>query len=105
MNRRFDYSDVIAVLACIAIAVMSIISYLYTSRFGYEVCTGVFCAVVNCPLASILLSVELFGSEYLPFFAITAVVSYMLSGYYGLYSSQKIIYSKTRTEYIDAHTH
>ena len=28
-------------------------------------------------------------------------VSYMLSGYYGLYSEQKIVYSKFKTEYID----
>ena len=41
----------------------------------------------------------------MPYYLITIAVSYMLSGYYGLYSSQKIIYSKTRTEYIDAHTH
>ena len=27
--------------------------------------------------------------------------SYMLSGYYGLYSEQKIVYSKFKTEWID----
>ena len=60
-----------------------------------------FCGVVNCPLASILLSVEIFGSSGLIFFAIAAAVSYMLSGYYGLYSSQKILYSKLKAEYIN----
>ena len=65
---------------------------------------GVFCAVVNCPLASILLSVELFGSEYLPFFAITAVVSYMLSGPFSLYSSQRIQYSKLQPEFVHQKT-
>ena len=34
-------------------------------------------------------------------FALAAGVSYLLSGYYGLYSSQKIIYSKLRPEYIN----
>ena len=33
-----------------------------------------------------------------------AGVSYMLSGYYGLYSSQKIMYSKLKAEYINKDT-
>lgn len=66
---------------------------------------GVFCGVTNSPITSLLISFELFGFEGMPYYLITIAVSYMLSGYYGLYSSQKIIYSKTRTEYIDAHTH
>lgn len=60
-----------------------------------------FCGVVNCPLASILLSIEIFGANGLIFFAIAAAVAYMLSGYYGLYSSQKILYSKLKAEYIN----
>ena len=36
-------------------------------------------------------------------FAIACGVSFMLSGYYGLYSSQKIMYSKLRAEYINIH--
>ena len=60
-----------------------------------------FCGVVNCPLASIILSVEIFGSQGLILFAIGCAVSYMLSGYYGLYSSQKIMYSKLKAEYIN----
>lgn len=61
---------------------------------------GVFCAVVNCPIASILMSIELFGSENLPFFAAVCAVSYMLSGPFSLYSSQKILYSKLEPRYI-----
>lgn len=60
-----------------------------------------FCGVVNCPLASIILSVEIFGAQGLILFAIGCAVSYMLSGYYGLYSSQKIMYSKLKAEYIN----
>ncbi len=60
-----------------------------------------FCGVINCPLASILLSIEIFGANGLIFFAVGAAVSYMLSGYYGLYSSQKILYSKLKAEYIN----
>lgn len=60
-----------------------------------------FCGVVNCPIASIILSVELFGNEGILFFALAAAVSYIMSGYYGLYSSQKIIYSKLQSTYVN----
>jgi len=49
---------------------------------------GVFCGVTNAPLASLMLSIELFGSEYLPLFGIVAAVSFMLSGHFSLYHSQ-----------------
>ena len=65
---------------------------------------AVFCGAVNCPLASILLSVELFGGVGLSFFAMTCAISYLLSGYCGLYSSQTILYSKLRAEFINMHT-
>lgn len=58
---------------------------------------GLFCGVVNCPIASIFLSVELFGAGALPYFALICAVSYMLSGSYGLYNgSQIIVFSKTK---------
>ncbi len=62
---------------------------------------ALFCAVVNCPIASIILSIELFGSEGLIFFAVALCISYMLSGYYSLYSGQKIMYSKRRARFIN----
>ena len=65
---------------------------------------ALFCAVVNCPIASIILSIELFGSGGLLFFAVAVCVSYMLSGYYGLYTGQKIMYSKRRARYINRNT-
>ena len=55
---------------------------------------ALFCGVVNCPLASIFLSIELFGGEGLLFFALACSLSFLLSGRYSLYSSQNIIYSK-----------
>ena len=60
-----------------------------------------FCGVINCPFASLVLSIEMFGSQGLILFATGCVVSYMLSGYYGLYSSQKILYSKLKAEFIN----
>lgn len=65
---------------------------------------AMFCGVLNCPLASIILSIELFGSEGFILFSIAAGVSYMLSGYYGLYRSQKIMYSKLKAEFINKNT-
>lgn len=62
---------------------------------------ALFCGVVNCPLASLILSVEVFGTQGLLLFAVSCGISYMLSGYFGLYRSQKIVYSKTDNEYID----
>ena len=47
-----------------------------------------FCAVTNCPFASILLGVELFGAEPLLLYLLVCAVSYLLSGNYSLYSSQ-----------------
>ena len=63
----------------------------------------VFCGAVNCPLASILLAVELFDSADIVYFALACGLAYMLSGYFGLYSSQKIMYSKLKAEFINIH--
>ena len=62
---------------------------------------AVFCGNVNCPIAALVLSVELFGTGELIYFALACAIAYMLSGYFSLYSSQKIIYSKTRAEFIN----
>lgn len=64
---------------------------------------AVFCGAVNCPMASILLSIELFGAEGLSCFALACGIGYMLSGYRGLYSSQTILYSKLKAEFINVH--
>ncbi len=62
---------------------------------------ALFCGVVNCPVASIFLAAEVFGASSLPLFAYVVAISYMLSGNYGLYKSQKIVYSKLDEHYID----
>lgn len=66
---------------------------------------GVFCGVTNCPITSLLISFELFGFEGMPYYLTTIAVSYLLSGYYGLYRSQKIMYSKTETNFVNAKVH
>ena len=62
---------------------------------------AVFCGVTNCPITALLISFEMFGYEGAPFFLLAVAVSYMQSGYYGLYHSQKIVYSKVRPEKIN----
>ncbi|MBQ6908470.1 MAG: chloride channel protein [Clostridia bacterium] len=62
---------------------------------------SLFCGVVNCPVASMILALEVFGSDSIILFAVACGVSYMMSGYYGLYSSQKIMYSKTEAKFIN----
>lgn len=66
---------------------------------------GVFCGVTNCPITSLLISFELFGFEGMPYYLVTVAVSYMLSGYYGLYRAQKIMYSKTETHFVNKAAH
>lgn len=55
---------------------------------------GVFCGVTNCPIASLLIGFELFGYHNAYYLLIVTAVSYMLSGNYSLYHTQKIMYSK-----------
>lgn len=74
--------------------------------FSPALCTAagmaaVFCGVTNCPISSLLICFELFGYDGMPYFLLTVAFSYMFSGYYGLYHSQKIMYSKYKTIFIN----
>ena len=62
---------------------------------------SMFCGSLNCPISAIFLGLEIFGADNLHFFAIAAAVSYVLSGNFGLYSEQKIMYSKIHPEFIN----
>lgn len=61
---------------------------------------AVFCGVTNCPLTAFVLSVEVFGEKGILYYLLAAGISYMLSGYSGLYSQQKILYAKDKSLYI-----
>jgi len=58
---------------------------------------------VNCPMASIFLAIELFGGGGLLFFAIAIALSFLVSGRYSLYESQKIVFSKLEARLHDQH--
>lgn len=55
---------------------------------------GLFCCATNSPLASIMLSVEMFGGTNIHLFAFISVICFVLSGKYGLYSSQILQFNK-----------
>lgn len=59
---------------------------------------AVFCGVTNCPFSAIILSIELYSTKGLPYFALAIGLSYMLSGYRGLYSAQKFYDNKLRNK-------
>ncbi len=51
---------------------------------------AVFSGATNTPIACTLMAIELFGAESGVYVAIACVVSYLLSGHYSIYNSQKI---------------
>lgn len=64
---------------------------------------ALFCGGTNCPITSMLLAFELFGGQGLPLFGLCTAVSYVLSGYGGLYHEQKIVFSKFKPEMNEEH--
>ena len=64
---------------------------------------SVFCGATNCPIASTFLAIELFGDGGLLYFAAACIITYVLSGYSGLYSSQTFSSSKLKARPLDAH--
>ena len=58
---------------------------------------GLFCCATNSPLASVVLSIEMFGGANVQLFALVCVICFVLSGHSGLYASQIIRFSKFST--------
>ncbi len=55
---------------------------------------ALFCGVVNCPFASVALALEVFGGDGILVYALACSVSFMMSGNFSIYKSQKIEGSK-----------
>lgn len=66
---------------------------------------AVFCGVTNCPLTAIALSVEVFGARGILYYLLAAGVSYLLSGYSGIYSRQRILYAKDKPVFLGKRPH
>ena len=62
---------------------------------------SVFCSVTNCPLATLLICFELFGFQASSYFILAIAVSYLCSGNYGLYHTQRILFSKIEEKEIN----
>ncbi|MDO4557641.1 MAG: chloride channel protein [Planctomycetia bacterium] len=62
---------------------------------------SVFCGVTNAPLTSLILAMEMFHMASPTLFLLAISVSYMLSGYHGIWRAQKIVWSKTEQRHID----
>ena len=67
--------------------------------------TAMFCGMVNCPVTSMFLGLELFGADSMIYIAAACCISFVLSGNYSLYTGQKLPYSKIRAEYTNASAH
>lgn len=66
---------------------------------------AMFVGCTNCPVTTLLIISELFGfNEGSLYFLLAITISYIMSGYFGLYSAQNVIYSKFRTKYINRKT-
>ena len=84
-----------------------VVGPLFGVPAGFAAAVGlvsVFCGAVNCPLASTFLALELFGAVGLPYFSLACALSFVLSGYSGIYSSQRILYDKLKAQYINVRT-
>lgn len=80
----------------------------YASIFGFSPalcaavgCGALFCGITNCPVSSLLLCFEMFGYGGMPYYLLSIALAYTFSGYYGVYESQRIMYSKFHNRYIN----
>jgi len=56
---------------------------------------AVFAGATNTPIACTIMGVELFGGEFILYYAVGCFTAYYFSGYAGIYSAQRKIISKT----------
>ncbi|RAJ37165.1 voltage-gated chloride channel family protein [Pedobacter cryoconitis] len=63
--------------------------YAPVSLFAALGFIAVFAGATNTPLACTMMGVELFGSEYILFFAVACFTAYLFSGQSGIYSAQR----------------
>ncbi|HEY4064506.1 MAG TPA: voltage-gated chloride channel family protein [Puia sp.] len=57
---------------------------------------GVFAGATNTPIACTLMGVELFGPDYVLYYAVACFTAYYFSGESGIYSAQRVAVSKLR---------
>lgn len=55
---------------------------------------AVFAGATNTPLACTIMGIELFGSQYMLYFATACFIAYLFSGHSGIYLSQRVGFAK-----------
>ena len=58
---------------------------------------GVFCAGLNVPVTTIMMSIDMFHGQGAIYFVIVAFLSYLVAGHRGVYPAQRIISPKRRS--------
>ena len=61
--------------------------------------------VTNCPVTALMIAFEMFGFGAGTLFLLVVAVTYLFSGYFGIWSSQMIRFSKYDPGIIDRKTH
>lgn len=79
------------------------LSHLEPSLFAALGLLAVFGSAANTPVATVMLGIELFGIQALPFYVIAILISYMVGGHHGIYPAQKIHRSKRHPEHRGKH--
>lgn len=64
---------------------------LFLSALG---CCAVFAGASNAPFTSMIMACEFFGWSILPFSFVACFMSYLFSGYKGIYKTQKIVFKR-----------
>ena len=62
---------------------------------------GVFCAGLNVPITTIMMSIDMFHGRGAIYFVIVAFISYLVAGHRGVYPAQRIIAPKRRSLAVD----
>ena len=57
---------------------------------------ALFSGMTKCPIASLLLAIEVFGAKAVPFFVIAVIIAYVFSGRFGLYDNAKLWICKNK---------
>lgn len=57
---------------------------------------ALFAGVTNCPVSTLLIAIEMFGGEGLPFYALAVAVAFAMSGRYSLYGSQRTVVERLK---------
>lgn len=100
LGAGFKGGEIVPTL-CVGATFGCTVGHLFGMSPSFSAACGMaalFAGVTNCPMSTLVIALEMFGGEAFSFFALAVAAAFTLSGYHGLYGSQKFVYSKTRME-------